>query len=209
MAREQKQAKVGMEVELGDETYLIEPQRLGRLERHLRKIFEVFGVAGSPAENIDNVDPGTLYDVLKVFIPPLMPEWQFRGFPTEDAFVRVQAGEAQPGDLDDDERDRSPTPPQLIEAVETIYRVNGGDRLARFFGKFVQPDVLNRTISAALADWAAIQSRKSLPSGEPGSPSDPSSSLPSENGALESTPSGTRVPMQGPGAPAPDLPESG
>lgn len=177
----------GITVNLGGHEYRVVEQRLGRIERKLRVIFEVFG--SGDIEGAAGVDTATLHEALRVFIPDLMPEWEFRGYPSEAAFERVKAGEPREGDHGDADTDHSPTVPEIIAACEAVYTVNGGDRLARFFGKFVKPEVLKATISARLADWAAG------PEVAAATISPPSSSLPSPNGGSTPTTSTTRVPI--------------
>lgn len=154
----------GITVHLGEETYRVVPQRLGRIERKLRVVFEAFG--SGDAETAAQMDPAVLYEALQVFIPDLMAEWKLRGLPGE-------------GEEYDEAKDHSPTMPELIEAIEAIFKVNGGDRLARFFGKFIDPKVVERTISARLAAWASADSP----------------SLPQPNGGSGSTSSTTRIPI--------------
>lgn len=161
----------GITVQLGAESYRIVPQRLGRIERKLRVVFEVFG--SGDAEEAAGLDPAILHEGLQVFIPDLMPEWQMRGLPGE-------------GQDYDEARDKSPTVPELIEAVEAVYKVNGGDRLVRFFGKFVDPKVIEKTISMILGDWAA---------GNPTVLSGPSPNSPPTNGGSDSTSSIHRAPI--------------
>ncbi|HEY6014867.1 MAG TPA: hypothetical protein VIU37_12700 [Candidatus Limnocylindrales bacterium] len=154
----------GITVHLGEETYRIVPQRLGRIERKLRVVFEAFG--GGDAEAAAQMDPAVLHEALQVFIPDLMPEWKLRGLPGEgEEYVEA--------------RDHSPTVPELIEAIEAIFTVNGGDRLARFFGKFIDPKVIEATITARLAAWASEDSQNS----------------PQPNGGSGSTTSTTRIPI--------------
>lgn len=95
------------EVELGEHRYAVVPQKLGRLRHSLREAFR-----GSDVEVEDGVavleseTPSDLvsslgdqaHKLLSVFIPGLMPEWEWQGYPSEDAYRRRvaadRAGEA-------------------------------------------------------------------------------------------------------------------
>jgi hypothetical protein len=46
----------------------------------------------------------------------------------------------------DPEADASPTPPEILDAIEGIFRIHGGDRLVRLVGKFVSPETIRAQI---------------------------------------------------------------
>jgi hypothetical protein len=142
----------GMTVTLGPHEYRVVPQRLGRIERKLTAVLSAFG--SGDAEEAAGVDPELLHEALAVFIPDVMPLWEFRGRMSAD-----DDGSA----VYEPERDHSPTVPEIISAIEAIFTVNGGDRLARFFGKFVDAKVLETFITSQLASWASEGSQNRLP----------------------------------------------
>lgn len=162
----------GITISLGPYEYRVTPQKLGRIERKLGAVLEAFG--SGDAEQAAEVNAGTLHEAFQVFVPDVMPLWEFRG--------RMSADDDGTEEYDP-ARDHSPTVPELIQAIEAIFTVNGGDRLARFFGRFVEPKVLEATISARLAEWAATSSA-------------PSQSEPPQNGGSASTTSMTRKPIE-------------
>lgn len=176
----------------GEETYRVVPQGVGRMERKLRAITAVFG-GGSAEQAATSVDPGVLHEALQVFIPDLMPEWKMRGYRDADALDRAKRGEATAEDLAYEENS-SPTLPQIIEAIETIYRVNGADRLVKFLGKFVNLDLLQGWINTQLADWAT----RAPALDSPASPSSPQA-----NGASGQPSSSTPAPTASSGEPVP------
>lgn len=55
-----------------------------------------------------------------------------------------QAGFTAPDFEDpyDPEADRSPTPPEIIEAIEKVWQIHGGDRFTRLLGKFLTPEMI-------------------------------------------------------------------
>lgn len=142
----------GITIKLGPREHRVVPQSIGRIERKLRPIIALFN-----ADDPTSADPALIHEVLQVFIPDVMPLHEFRGYPSAEAMEKGEAG--------DPEADNSPTVPEVEDAIETIFTVNGGDRLARFFGRFVNEEVLKGTVSTALATWAASAGSPSLPSG--------------------------------------------
>jgi hypothetical protein len=73
---------------------------------------------------------------------------------------------------------RTPTIPQIEDAIEAIYQANGGERLVKLVGKFVGVDLVKATLTKELAGWASRRS----------------SSSPSRNGISRSTSSSTPSP---------------
>lgn len=178
----------------GERRYLIVEQGIGRLERRFRAVAKVFGDLGGDEGEADEektreaaqLDLGVLHTAFKAFIPSLADEWEFRGFKSPDDLATFKA---DPDEWDGEEKDTDPSLPQLIQAIETIYRVNGGDRLVAFLGKFVNLEVLRKRINYELATRGTtdltISPNSPQPSGEsPQTPSgtsdrDPSQTIPS------------------------------
>lgn len=198
--------QVGIAVELGQDeggnathTYQVVPQRQARV---LRKLFDKGGVFSDPAELTDALQSdvsfdglyetvgGKLYEVLRVFIPDLMPRWEFDGYASEAAAAEGRY---------DEQADRSPTHPQVIEALRVSIEINGA-RWIRKLGKVLNPDLLRAQLNAELA------SRVSASRNQDGS----SASLPPQNGESTPTSSGMSAPTpQSPSPPtAPDSPFS-
>lgn len=165
----------------GERTYKIVEQGIGRIEKRVRAIMAVF-VEADTSEDAAGLDPSTIHDALTAFIPDLAPEWELRGLRSEDALERLNAGDEL---TEDDYTNSDPSIPQLMNAVEAIYRVNGGDRLVRLLGKFVEPEMLRARIRYELQ----TRGTKTATQDSDGSPSSPP-----QNGGSAQTPSGMSDP---------------
>lgn len=166
---------VEVEVKLGQRAYTILPQPIGRIRRKLVRIMAL-------AEGVGGGDLGggldeDVYSVLKTFIPDVEPLYVLMGYASEEDY---KAGR----EPEDDSYDKnSPTVPQLIEAVQTIYTTNGADRLVNLGKDLVGADAIRHRLRKAVISW------------------DPSASLPAPSGASDSTSST-------PSEPTPPAPES-
>lgn len=165
-------------VQLGDHTYAIYEQRIGYLENRLKRDLGV--LIGAELEGRSPLDAlgHSAYKVLRVFIGGrMMPEWEFRGYPTEEAW---KAG-------DHDERyDKSPGARQIRAAIKTCAEVNSLD----FFGalrKLFSEESAQRLGDLLLVkamEWMRNNSLELPPNAlPPSTESDPTSS-----GATPSTP---------------------
>jgi hypothetical protein len=174
----------------GERKYKVVEQGLGRLERRIRAILKVFEESGGDSESAaSNVDAGTLHDALVAFIPSLMPLHEFRGLKSADALKKLE--DEGPDSLTEaDYIDTDPSIPQLMDAIEAIYQVNGGDRLIRFLGKFVEPEMLRARIRYELQNRGVDRQPKTAGT----TPSPDSPSLPQQNGGSARTPSGMSDP---------------
>lgn len=188
----------GLPVELGldadgepTHVYHVVQQRQARL---LRKLFGEKGVISLDDlselfDADDDAEPdfaeillglgGKVHDVLSVFIPELMPRWEWDGFASETAAMEDQY---------DEDADRSPSVPQQQKAFETVIQVNGL-RWLRRLKDVIDPKLIKAQVNA----WAATAVKQM---GNPTSakPSDSSKSLPQANGASDPTSSGTTDP---------------
>lgn len=79
----------GLDVELGDQTYKITPQRIGRLSRQLDAIFELFSGVAEGNADVEELATDRLHEIFLVFVPDLMPLWKWQGYPNEEAFRAV------------------------------------------------------------------------------------------------------------------------
>jgi hypothetical protein len=179
----------GESITLGDETYLVVPQRHTRLTRRLFSDGGVFAsiqdlTTLNTEEGLDSIIGalgGKIYEVLEVFIPDLMPRWQFEGYASEQFAADGQY---------DEEADRAPTVPEIKNALVVAIRVNGLDWIGQL-KQLVDPRVLKNQISLTMARMGSA-ARESRGLGEPSL-----SSLP-QNGASEPTSSGTTEPTPEP-----------
>lgn len=140
---------------LGGNEYRIVPQGIGRIKRKLGKLIGL--QEGTVA--LDGEIDGELYDVLKTFIPDIAPLHTLMGYASEEAY---KADGDPEGAIDE------VTLPQLLDAIETIYRVNGADRLVRLGkGLGLDGDLIRTLVNKEVASWALERSPSSpLPSGE-------------------------------------------
>lgn len=162
-----------VEITLGEHTIPVYAQRhaylINRLGRVLADLQETAG-------NIETADvlayvQAHAYELLCALMPNLdkrLPEYEFRGYGSREA---MDAGEY------DEQADRSPTLPEIREALTRASEVNGFDVFVHLKG-LVDPKLLRGWVSAQLAE--AI------------SPTLPSS--PSANGESASTSSMTPAP---------------
>jgi hypothetical protein len=164
----------GAAVQIGSYTYSVVPQRIGRLKKRLgRALGDLESLGGESL--LAFVDSGLerAHDVLKVFIPDLMPAYEFLGYRSQDAM-----------DADEDEEgDYGPTLPDIVNAFEVVMRVNRLDLLGHL-RSVISPELLRAYISSQAADLIRGDSRTTS-----------SASSASTNGAAsESTISGTTPP---------------
>jgi len=150
----------GIDCTLGGNKYRIVPQGIGRIKRKLGKLLGL--QEGTVA--LDGEIDGELYDVLKTFIPDIAPLHTLLGYSSADEY---QTGGDPEGGIEE------VTLPQLLDAIETIYRVNGADRLVRLGkGLGLDGELIRGIVNKEVANWALERSPSSpAPSGESGSPS--------------------------------------
>lgn len=165
------------EVTLGAHTYKVRPQKIGYLIHKLGP-----NLQEALAAEVEGVDGGELVgakarDVLAVFIPDLMPVWEFVGYASEEAMLTGTYNE---------EDDHSPEPLQIKAAFKAASDANGGEVFKHL--KALMGPVLWERLTAFLTAKLAEES---------GPLSTISASLPtspSANGASASTSSTTSPP---------------
>lgn len=176
------------QVTLGGREYPVPAQRIGYLQAKLGGQLGELGNVVVTGDNPLAALGGQAHAVLAIFIPTLMPEHEFQGYATREAY--------EAGDYDPD-RDSSPTAEEVSKAFEVVFRVNGD--LGRRLGKVIRPEFLGRMIELQLAETASGGSVSSqLPSGESESTSSGTKAPTSKsNGASptpDSSPSSTPAP---------------
>lgn len=139
---EPEQRGTGPHVRLGEHDYPVYAQRIGYLENRLGSTFGQLVEAQVDSGSIVSFLGGSAYNVLRVFIPRLMPEWQFRGYRSEADF--------ESGNYDA-EADAGVTLPEVIDAFEVVMKVNRFD-LFKHVGKLVDPDLLRSLMNATVAE---------------------------------------------------------
>ena len=158
----------GIAIKLGAREYRVVAQGIGRIRR---KLTAALGLLGDDVEaELDE----QLYDALKVFIPDLAPKWELLGYRSQEAL-----------DADDysDAEDRSPTGPQIADALDAIYRANGGDRFARLLGNVIGPELIRAWVrtQGLQALSASSTSSASPKAGPPSTSSTPTGPTPEES----------------------------
>lgn len=128
-------------VELGEHTYEVIPQRIAYINDKLGSIGDLLDLDFSGDEGFILALGDNAYRLLKVFIPDLMPEWEWRGYASPTA--------AEQGQYDKD-GDRSPTVEQIVEAFNTAMKANRLD-LFQQLGKLVGADFIRSALRAQIA----------------------------------------------------------
>ena len=107
----------GISVTIGARDYAIVAQGIGRIRRKLGKLLQLGGDSGE----VEDLNP-EVYDLLKTFIPDLAPAYTLLGYESQEQFD---------ADEDPDGSISEATLPQILDAIEAVYRVNGAERLVR------------------------------------------------------------------------------
>lgn len=140
-------------VKLGDYEYIMVPQRMGRLRVEIPK-------AVSGIENLEGAKGfGDLLDILgdrayallKIFIPELMPAWEFAGYPTQEAQA---SGEYR------EEYDKSPDPGQVQDAIAAAGKLHRMDIL-QSLGKLIGPDLIRAFVAGLMRQTLETRDRTS------------------------------------------------
>ena len=130
------------DVILGSREYTVVPQRIGYLRSKLGVVLAGVLDQDLTGNNIMDFLGDKLYGTLKVFIPDLMPEWEFHGYATMEAMAE---------DVYDEQYDDSPSPTQIKRAFQAVSEVNEID-LLRHLGKLIGPDLIRSWVAGAVAD---------------------------------------------------------
>lgn len=137
-----------VEVYIGDTEYVLIPQRIGHLRSQIGIALGNLEGLKLEADNVLDLLGQRAYAVLLAFVPDLMPEWEFHGYPTREAW---ESKDYQ------GEYDHSPTPPQLRHAFTVASRLNEID-LVKHLGKLIGPEVIQGYIAGLMAD--SLDSRR-------------------------------------------------
>ncbi len=133
-------------VQLGGHIYEVVPQPLPYLKRHLGRTFSelVEGAEGLSGSNVMAWITGRAWDVLKVFIPDLMPLYEWEGYGSQAQMEADDYDEALMRTL-------APTGPQTKTALELCMRANGLD-VYKTLGRLVDPTLLQGIVTKLLAE---------------------------------------------------------
>lgn len=168
----------GATVRLGDKTYEVVAQRKARLRRRLPQAFSL-DQASLDAEAgwsglLDLLDKNS-YSLLKVFIPDIMPEWEFNGFSSEADWK---------ADRYQEDADHSPTWPQVTEAARICAEINGLD-LVKHLKNLVSPELIRAFLTSQVADFLTETSPSLSATSTPDTPSTTTTTSPPTQVDLE------------------------
>lgn len=171
-------------VQLGRHQYEVVDQPLPYLKHELGALFETLTTADIDGANLLEFLSGKAYDIIRIFIPDLMPRWEWEGFATQHAW---EAGEYDPVAARN-----GPTPSQIRTAITVCMKVSGLDAY-KMLGKIVDPTLLKAWVTrelhpfltkTSLSDLSAPAPTPSTTSSSPESPTeDVIESLYTESGA--------------------------
>jgi len=157
-------------VTLGQRSHTIVPQGIGRIRKKLVKLMQF----GEGSGDFDGEVDSQLYDLLQTFIPDIAPLDDLLGKQDDEA-AALQT---------------EPTLPQILDAVDAIYRVNGADRLVRLGKSILGPDGLQKLLRReALTALSEVSLSSRSESGEsPSTSSTPTPPTPSDDPSASPSP---------------------
>jgi hypothetical protein len=161
-------------VKVGGRDYEIVAQGIGRIRRKLVKLMQL----GSGEAEVDDLSP-QIYDLLKTFIPDLDPVYRLLGYSSQEEY---DAGADPDGSIPE------ATLPQVLDAIDAVYRANGADRLVRLGKSLLGGEGLQMLLRREVL---TIFSERSLssPSEKDGAASTPSTTTPPTSELSEVPPS--------------------
>lgn len=165
------------EIALGAHTYTVRPQKIGYLMHKLGPNLQQALTVELDDLNAAELVGARTRDVLAVFIPDLMPTWEWLGYASEEA-MHARAY--------DEEQDRSPEPLQVKAAFKAASNVNGGEVLGHLkaLAGGLAPELRDKIQAVLLAKWAEASNEETSTSAS--SPTSPPAS-----GGSDQTSSGT------------------
>lgn len=146
-------------IELGEHKYEIAPQRVAYLNAKLGSLEELLELdLGGETGGFVQALGDNAHRLLKIFIPDLMDEWEWRGYASPTAAERGEYDEVA---------DRSPTFEQIVNAFNAVFAVNRLD-LFKSLGKLLKPEFLQAIIQREISR-SILKGSESSPaeSGEP------------------------------------------
>lgn len=179
------------EVELGEHKYTAVAQRHAYLERKLGpELGEAMKLAGGDAATLVASGSEGYHRLLAIFIPELMPLFEWRGFPSQTAYDQTKLWQESGGKEGEDQYnealDKSPDIDQMVDAMQAVAEVNRIDLLGKV-KELAGPDFFSSDLWRALKARVEIEGIKvltALPAGDPDSESlqPPSGGPPPSNG---------------------------
>jgi hypothetical protein len=156
----------GVDVVLGDYEYRVVPQRIGYLRSKFGIALQGLDTASLSSSNVMEFLGDRVHAVLGVFIPELMPKYEFLGYATQEALEE---------DNYDMEYDHSPSPTQIKQALLIGAEVNEID-LLKHLGKLIGPELVQTWVQTLMIDSmkATLQTSAESNGDTPGTTSGPS-----------------------------------
>lgn len=147
----------GVDVTLGDREYHVVPQRIGYLRTQFGVALQGLDTAALSSGNVVEFLGERVYAVLSVFVPDIMPKYEFLGYSTQEA---LEADDYNP------DYDRSPSASQIKTALLTGAEVNEID-LLKHLGKLIGPDIVRTWAQTVMLDSMKANLQTSVePSGD-------------------------------------------
>lgn len=128
-------------VKLGESEYTVVAQRHGYLRSRLGNVVEELGQLNVEGSDIMGVIGEQAYVLLSVFIPDLMPEYEFQGYADQASYLEKHYLP---------EKDRSPSYDEIVGAFEVVMEVNRLD-LLKHLKNLVGPDLIREKMNEALS----------------------------------------------------------
>ena len=150
------------DVTLGKHTYTVEEQPIGWLENQLGDKLELLANVDLEKGNLIGQLGSQAYTVLKIFLPELMPEWEWRGYASREAFEKGEYDRAA---------DNSPGAGEIKRALAAAISENGD--LGATVGNVLGPELIRALLRQAISTQL-FGKQPSLP--QPNGASDPTSS---------------------------------
>lgn len=140
-------------ITLGNHDYLVAPQRIGWLRSRFGVALQGLDTSELSQSNVMDFLLQRAHGVLQVFIPDLMPIYEFNGFATREAMVE---------DNYDPEYDKSPSATQVKEALLRCAELNEMD-LLKHLGKLIGPDLIQTWAQTLMIDSMKASLESSSP----------------------------------------------
>lgn len=134
-------------VQLGDHKYEVMDQGWPYLSHEIPEVLSAIATGEIDTSNVLAFAGGKMYDLLRVFIPDLMPEHEWRGFASQAAM--------QAGLYDRELARRAPKPSEIRFALQVCMKVSGLDGM-KMLGNLLDPPTrawLRAKLGSVLVDY--------------------------------------------------------
>lgn len=166
-------------LQLGPNTYEVGAQPIPIVKHALADYFARLTASDIDVENFLEFATGKAHELLSIFIPDLMPLYEWEGYLSADAMAR--------GEFDPDVARRvAPDGQQVHHALVVCFKVNKLD-IHKLLGKIVDPTVLREWVTRQVRDYLSRTSLSELsePAPTPSTISSPPESPIAGDGATD------------------------